>query len=121
MPNFVKYYVDCFSLLFVVPVVLVAYPAASSLRQVGGFLREVVVPRAQQYALYSLFPSNLIMHDASLFICFYFNCLHIQTVDIVLFLREMENIHNLKVELVSLIQCRDLHSIPMLAIYQKAL
>ena len=42
MPNLVKYCVDCFSLLFVVPVVLVASLAASSLRQVGGFLREVV-------------------------------------------------------------------------------
>jgi len=34
--------------LFVVHVVLVASSAASSLRQVGGFLREVVVPCAQR-------------------------------------------------------------------------
>ena len=31
--------VDCFSLLVAVPVVLVVSPAASSLRQVGGFLK----------------------------------------------------------------------------------
>ena len=46
MPNLVKYCVDCFSLLFSVPVVLGTSPAASSLRLVGGFLRGVVVLRA---------------------------------------------------------------------------
>ena len=39
LPNLVKYCVDCFSLLLVVLVVLVVSPAASSLRQVGGFLK----------------------------------------------------------------------------------
>ena len=48
LSNLVKYCVDCFSLLFSVLVVFGTFLAASSLRQVGGFLREVVVPRAQQ-------------------------------------------------------------------------
>ena len=51
LPNLVKYCVDCFSLLFSVLVVLLASPAASSLRLVGGFLREVVVLRATHITL----------------------------------------------------------------------
>ena len=45
LPNLVKYCVDCFSLLFVVSIVLVASPTASSLRQVGGFLESGCCPR----------------------------------------------------------------------------
>ena len=52
LPNLVKYCVDCFSLLFSVLVVLVTSPAASSLRPVGEFLREVVVLRTTDLVAY---------------------------------------------------------------------
>jgi len=44
LPNLVKYCVDCFSLLFVIPIVLVASPAASSLRQWADSLERLLSP-----------------------------------------------------------------------------